>query len=103
MLGPKIVALLREIEAGTAKQWARDLRSEYLTVIKKLGDAAIHPGDGRVERQEALDNALLRQLEITFAELLAVVYEREHEEAERLEALKSALAEVEENTAPGDA
>jgi hypothetical protein len=72
-------------------------------VIKKLGDAAIHPGDGRVERQEALDNALLRQLEITFAELLAVVYEREHEEAERLEALKSALAEVEENTAPGDA
>jgi Domain of unknown function (DUF4145) len=102
MLGPKIAALLREIEAGTAKQWARDLRSEYLTVIKKLGDAAIHPGDGTVERQQALDNALLRQLEITFAGLLAVVYEREHEEAERLEALKRALASVEENAESGD-
>ncbi len=98
MAGPKIAALEQDIAAGTAKQWARDLKSEYLTVIKKLGDAAIHPGDGDVSRQAALDNALLRQLEITFGELLAVVYEREHEEAERLEALKQALAEVEGDT-----
>jgi hypothetical protein len=102
MLGPKLAALQRELADGTAKKWARDLKSEYLTVIKKLGDAAIHPGDGSAERQQALDDALLRQLEITFNELLAVVYEREHEEAERLEALKSALEAVEESADPGD-
>lgn len=73
MLGPKLAALQHDIEGGTAKKWAQDLQSQYLTVIKKLGDAAIHPGDGRVDRQSALDNALLRQLEITFGELLAVV------------------------------
>jgi hypothetical protein len=103
MLGPKLRALESNIAEGTAKPWARDLKAEYLTVVKKLGDAAIHPGDGNVERQSALDNGLLRQLEITFSELLAVVYEREHEEAERLEALKQALAEVEKVDGPSAA
>jgi hypothetical protein len=99
--GPKIAALQKAIDERTAPRWARDLRPEYLTVIKKLGDAAIHPGEGDVEGQAALDNALLRQLQITFSELLQVVYEREREEQERLEALQRAVSAVEEG--PGAA
>jgi hypothetical protein len=95
MLGPKIGALEQGIQDGSAPRWARDLNPAYLTAIKKLGDAAIHPGEGDVGRQASLDSSLLRQLRITFSELLQVVYEREHEEAERLAALRQALSEVE--------
>ena len=95
MLGPKIAALEAGIKDGSAPRWARELNREYLTVIKRLGDAAIHPGEGDVDRQVALDNALLRQLRVTFSELLQVVYEREHEEKGRLHALRQALGAVE--------
>lgn len=102
MLGPKIAALEQAIKEETAPRWARDLKSEYLTVIKKLGDAAIHPGEGDVGRQASLDSSLLRQLRITFGELLQVVYERDHEEAGRLNALREALSGVEPGTGQAD-
>jgi hypothetical protein len=98
MLGPKIGALEKGIEDGSAPRWARNLNREYLKVIKKLGDAAIHPGDGDIARQAALDSELLRQLRITFIELLEVVYEREHEQAARLGALQQGLSDVEQRS-----
>jgi hypothetical protein len=94
MLGPKIDALEKAIDNGTAPQWALDMNRDYLTVIKNLGNAAIHPGGGDVTRQAALDSDLLRLIRITFSELLQVVYEREHEETSRLSALREALADV---------
>lgn len=95
MLGPKIAALEQGIDDKSAPRWAQDLNPAYLTAIKGLGDAAIHPGEGDVGRQASLDDSLLRQLRITFIELLQVVYEREHEEAERLAAMRQALSEIE--------
>jgi hypothetical protein len=45
-----------------------------------------------------LDSELLRQLRITFIELLEVVYEREHEQAARLGALQQGLSDVEQGS-----
>src|SRR6266487_2459304 len=95
MLGPKLGELEQAIKAGTAQRWAQDLDPAYLKVLKKLGDAAIHPGDGDVSRQAALNEKLLRNVKITFVELLRLVYEQPLERSERLTSLQESLAELE--------
>lgn len=95
MLGNKIQDLEATITDGAAPRWTRDLDPAFLRVIKKLGDGSIHPGEGDVSNQQALDAHLLNQLTITFAALLEHVYEREHEEKARLAAPEKALRELE--------
>jgi len=89
MLGPKLRKLEEGIEAGTAPKWARDLETEFLTVLKDLGDASIHPNAGDVSRQAELDTDLLARVKETFLHLLFIVYEAEHERKERLGTLQS--------------
>jgi hypothetical protein len=98
MLGPKITALETALAAGSAPRWARDLDPQFLKVLNRLANAALHPGDGDVSRQEALDSALIQSVKVTFAELLLLVYEREHATRDRLQELESALAEIEGHT-----
>ncbi len=99
MLGPKIAALEDAIAgaqgAAPAPAWGRDLDPRFLTVMNRLANAAIHPGDdGGIERQRVLDSQLIQQVKITFAEILLLVYEREHETQARLQALEAALDEI---------
>jgi hypothetical protein len=89
MLGPKIQSALA---ADPPPAWLRDLHPEFLRVIKELGDAAIHPNDGDVERQRAFDSALLRRVRELFVELLHDVYELPHQRARRLEEMQAARA-----------
>jgi hypothetical protein len=95
MLGPKIEQLDGALANGTAPAWARDLDPGFLSVIKRLGDAAIHPGEGDVSKQAVLHRALLRQISTTFTELLYLAYEREHERTERLTELEEAQKQFE--------
>lgn len=89
--GAKINALKKAIEEGTAPAWASQLDDAHLTVIKKLGDAAIHPNDGDTSKQSEFDSALISMVQETFAELLSRVYERERASRERLSALQAKL------------
>ena len=91
MLGPKISALKTQREDGTAPRWAMDLDDAFLEVIGKLGNAAIHPGDGDVEKQNVLDGRLIQLLTVTFSELLIDVYELERQTAARLNELQGVL------------
>jgi Domain of unknown function (DUF4145) len=94
MLGPKIAALEAQINAGSAPRWARDLDSDFLRVLKDLGNAAVH-FDGRdVQRQDREFRGLLTEVTITFSELLEAIYEREHKEMARLAALQAAHASI---------
>src|SRR5262249_47368769 len=43
MLDAKIKELEGQISGGNPPSWARDLDTEYLRVMKELGNAAIHP------------------------------------------------------------
>lgn len=46
MLGTKLTDLEKDIAAGTAPKWAAELDTEFLALLKELGNASIHPNDG---------------------------------------------------------
>ena len=67
---------------------ALELDTEFLKILKALGDGAVHPNDGDVDKQAAWNNSLLAQVKETFQMLLYLVYEVPHEKNQRLEALR---------------
>jgi hypothetical protein len=88
MCGQKLGELEASIKANTAPKWAYELDGEFLTVMKQLGDGAIHPNDGNVDAQSKLDNELLAKITHTFQMLLFLIYELPHQKQQRLDALK---------------
>jgi hypothetical protein len=90
MLGPKLAALDKAIVGGTAPSWVNEISPEYLKVIKDLGNIAAHTNGGELAKQDALDAQIYRQVELTFLELLEVIYERPAKQAQRLAELKKA-------------
>jgi len=80
MLHKKIESLMSDSDAPP---WRAQIDADYLRVMKELGNAAIHPNDGDIEKQTALDRSLLLQVRMVFEELLDRVYERPAKDAER--------------------
>lgn len=91
MLGPRIADLDAALTAGTAPKWAGEIDPEYLKTIKNLGNLATHTNSGDLSKQDALDAQLYRQLEVTFIELLDLIYEQPKRRAQRLAELKKPL------------
>jgi hypothetical protein len=91
MCGKKLTDLEAAIESKTAPNWAYELDTEFLTVMKKLGDGSIHPNDGDIKKQEVLDSQLIAKVSHTFQMLLFLIYEVPLKKAERLDALKAAV------------
>jgi hypothetical protein len=94
MLAEKIKAMESKTTDPTAPKWVRELDTEYLTVLKDLGNGSIHPNGGDVTKQDALDRELLVKIEITFQALLYLVYEEPHKKAGSLSALKKAATSM---------
>jgi hypothetical protein len=92
MLGQQIVDLEARIAAKTAPKWAMELDTEYLSVIKDLGNGAIHRNGGDITKQAALDVSLVSAVETVFAALLLHVYELAHVKEQQLGALRRAKA-----------
>ena len=90
MLGPKLAALDQAIAKGSAPPWASEIDPEYLKVIKDLGNFATHTNAGDLTKQETLDSQLYRKVELTFLELLDVIYDRPVRKAQLLAELKEA-------------
>lgn len=88
MLGSKIRQLEEEIASGKGPEWARDLDPSFLRVLNNLGSGSIHPNDGDITKQDAIDAELLGDVQTTFAELLHLVYERKAERNARLTKLR---------------
>ena len=88
-LGEKIKQLEKRCADKNAPKWALDLETEFLREIKNLGNGAIHPNDGDVSRQAALDNECLDQVAEVFMYLLFLAYEVPHESQSRLGRLGS--------------
>lgn len=91
MCGQKLAELEAAVNANTAPKWAYELDAEFLTVVKKLGDGAIHPNDGNIGEQYKLDNELLAHVSHTFQMLLYLIYEVPHQKQKRLDALKAGI------------
>lgn len=91
MCGQKLADLEAAIKASTAPKWAYELDGEFLTVMKQLGDGAIHPNDGNIGAQYKLDNQLLAHVAHTFQMLLYLIYEVPQQKQKRLDALKAGI------------
>ena len=76
------------MKSDNAKKWVKDLDIEYLTYLNKLGSASIHPNDGNIEKQMALDNELLEIVDTLFTMLLEKIYEQPKKEEIWLKTLK---------------
>jgi hypothetical protein len=87
MLKQKINDLL---ETEDPPAWREVLNPAFLEAMKDLGNAAIHPNDGEIAKQAALESDLLREIRALFEELLDQVYEQPGKRAERLERMQAA-------------
>jgi hypothetical protein len=86
---------LETLEKTDAPPWWRDqLDQAYLSVINKLGSAAIHVNHGDVGQQAVFDEQLLLEVRELFTELLDLVYERESQKASRLARLQEAASSI---------
>jgi hypothetical protein len=92
--GRKVEALRHAVREGNGPPWATDLDGPELTVLKELGDGAVHPNDGDIERQAALDETLVWQVEAALVELLARIYDEPARKAQRRAALEAARNRV---------
>jgi hypothetical protein len=75
MLGAKINQLLEDVKTGKAPKWALEINIEYLELLKELGNGSIHPNDGDIGKQVALDRDLLNNIGIVFHQILYVIYD----------------------------
>ena len=88
MLGVKLDKLEKDLKAGNAPKWAKDLDIDYLSCINQLGSGSIHPNGGDIEKQKELDNQLITVVDIVFTMLLDSIYEKPVIEQGRLSTLK---------------
>jgi hypothetical protein len=95
MCGQKLGELEKAVAARTAPEWAMRVDAGLLTVLKKLGDQAIHPDgseddlDLKVWSEE--DARLLSQVKAAFAWLLDEAYEVEGKRDEMRQGLEAAV------------
>jgi hypothetical protein len=91
MLGSRLETLEK---TDTPPAWRDQLDPAYLSVINKLGSAAVHVNDGDVGQQAIFDEQLLLEVRELFTELLDLVYERESQKASRLARLQEAASSI---------
>jgi hypothetical protein len=92
MLDRKIRDLEAGITSGRSPIWARELDTEYLRILKELGNGAIHTNGGDITKQANIDTKLVAAVEATFSGLLLLVYEIPHLKAARLQDMKAKAA-----------
>jgi len=94
MLGPKVDALLKDVQnnAPNTPKWAHQLNSSYLTVIKDLGNGTLHTNGGDITLQQNATPQLLADIQLTFEELLELTIEAPLREAARLQRMSAAAS-----------
>jgi len=91
-LGDKLADLEKDIASGSAQSWTNQYDHEFLVVLKKLANDALHTKDADVSvLAENQDEGLYRSCEISIAQLLEIIYERPEREKERLKKLRNAV------------
>ena len=88
MLGEKIENLNKDIRESKAPKWAMDIDTEYLELIKKIGNSSIHPNKGDIKKQEEISNKLLSVVDIVFTTLLDKIYEQPEKDKSNLKLLR---------------
>ncbi len=96
----KIKDLEAQIAAGKSPLWARDFDTQFLKVIKDLGNDSIHVNSGNTDDLAAIDTDLLAVMHTVFTALLDEVYERPARKAQNLKALQSKQSQTSKPAMP---
>ena len=91
MVGKRLEALEK---AANPPPWRDQLHPDYLGVVNRLANAAVHANNGDVSQQAIFEEQILREVRELFAELLDLVYERQAKTASRLARLQAAASSV---------
>lgn len=92
MLHQKITALENGTEVVPRPKWAVDLDTEYLKVMKELGNGAVHTNNGDVSLQRAFDSELIEKVKFIFRWLLDTVYEKPIRDTQNLQGLQKVIS-----------
>lgn len=102
MCGQKIDELEKAIQDERAPNWARDLDTDHMWVLKRLADRALHADGGSDTSLSQFDLELVVVVQQTFEWLLKLIYELPGEKQERLGSLKAKLDAIEKNRSGSD-
>jgi hypothetical protein len=94
MLGAKLAALEADKGAGTGPGWLKELDTEFLTMLKDIGNGSIHPNDGDISKQAALDGTLMNDIRGVFVALLFIVYDAPKTKSSLLGSFKKVVSTV---------
>lgn len=95
MCGPKLAALDAAIAAGKAPAWTSRVDTEFLKILKNLGNDVLHTNGGDVSLQEHVTASVLEALAVSFSALLDEVYERPERDRLAKERLKETAKKFE--------
>lgn len=95
MLGKKVAALEKDHKNGTGRPWVSQIDPEVIDTLNKLATSAIHPNDGKIEKQEEFDEVLVLAVEASMKELLDEVYEIPRKRKARSDFLKEKVGNLE--------
>lgn len=74
----------------TPPDWATSLSSQFMDIIRELGNDSVHPNDGDISEQKKFDFDMLEAVEETLNELIERAYILPQRERERLSVLSKA-------------
>lgn len=74
----------------TPPAWATSLSSQFMDIIRELGNDSVHPNGGSISEQEKFDFEMLEAVEETLNELIERAYILPQREKERLSVLSKA-------------
>lgn len=74
--------------------WATSLSSQFMGIIRELGNDSVHPNRGNISEQEKFDFDMLEAVEITLNELIERAYIFPQKEKDRLSVLSKASRKV---------
>jgi Domain of unknown function (DUF4145) len=85
--------------ADPAPPWYAELDPAYLEVINWIGNGAIHPNDGDIDRQKVIDRDITEAVDALFTEILDLVYERPEQRKQRLSAVRGVAEHLKRDSA----
>jgi hypothetical protein len=88
MVGKKIADLESDMKNGKAPNWSRDLNTEYLKVIKELGNSSLHISAADIQSEKSIETMDIKEVELALDRMLFVIYEKSKEEDASLKRLK---------------
>jgi hypothetical protein len=90
MLGAQVAAVESDKKTGKGPAWVKDLETQYLNVLKLLGNGTLHTNNGDISLQDNVTPELLGDIKTTFQTLLELMIERPARDAARLQRMSTA-------------